>query len=85
MITIKVILIGDHKRKSNTFYVNLNKEQPLGNLLKSLNLENYYEDGKLRSDIVIMINGRNIYFLDGLNTKLKNGDEVLIMPIVVGG
>jgi molybdopterin converting factor small subunit len=84
MITVTVIMIGDHKRKSNNFSVNLNKEQSLGDLLKSLNLE-IYEDGKPRSDIVIMINGRNIYFLNGLDTKLKHGDVVLIMPIVVGG
>ena len=30
----------------------------------------------------IMINGRDIEFLDGLGTVLHEGDEVLILPIV---
>jgi len=85
MITVTVKLIGDHKRKSATFSVNLNKEQSLGDLLKSLNLEIFKEDGGLRPDMVVIINGKNAHFLNGLNTKLKHGDVIVIMPIVVGG
>jgi MoaD family protein len=33
----------------------------------------------------IMINGRDIEFLNGLGTVLNEGDEVLILPIVSGG
>ena len=33
----------------------------------------------------LMINGRDIGFLDGMNTELHNGDEVLILPPVSGG
>jgi molybdopterin synthase sulfur carrier subunit len=33
----------------------------------------------------LMVNGRDIAFLDGMNTLLKDGDEVLIMPPVSGG
>jgi molybdopterin synthase sulfur carrier subunit len=33
----------------------------------------------------LMVNGRDIAFLDGMNTLLKEGDEVLIMPPVSGG
>jgi molybdopterin synthase sulfur carrier subunit len=33
----------------------------------------------------LMVNGRDIAFLDGLNTELKEGDEVLILPPVSGG
>jgi sulfur-carrier protein len=33
----------------------------------------------------IMINGRDIEFLNGLETVLHEGDEVLILPIVSGG
>jgi molybdopterin synthase sulfur carrier subunit len=33
----------------------------------------------------IMINGRDIEFLNGLGTVLHEGDEVLILPIVSGG
>jgi len=35
--------------------------------------------------MVVIINGKNAHFLNGLNTKLKHGDVIVIMPIVVGG
>jgi molybdopterin converting factor small subunit len=37
------------------------------------------------TDLAIMVNGKNITLLDGLNTLLKDGDDVVIMPFVVGG
>ena len=33
----------------------------------------------------LMVNGRDIGFLDGMNTRLKDEDEILIMPPVSGG
>ena len=36
-------------------------------------------------DLAIMINGKNIQLLDGLQTKLYDEDDVVIMPFVVGG
>jgi MoaD family protein len=33
----------------------------------------------------LMINGRDIAFLDGIKTELQDGDEVLILPPVSGG
>ena len=41
--------------------------------------------GKLESHVVILVNGRNYLFLDELNTKLKNGDQIVISPPLVGG
>jgi len=39
----------------------------------------------LRSYIRLMVNGRDIAFLEGMETVLRNGDEVLILPPVSGG
>jgi molybdopterin synthase sulfur carrier subunit len=39
----------------------------------------------LRSYIRLMVNGRDIAFLEGIETVLRNGDEVLILPPVSGG
>lgn len=36
-------------------------------------------------DLGIMVNGKNIELLDGLETKLCDEDDVVIMPFVVGG
>jgi sulfur-carrier protein len=39
----------------------------------------------LRPYIRLMVNGRDIAFLEGMETVLRNGDEVLILPPVSGG
>ncbi len=41
--------------------------------------------GNPRRHIRIYINGKDIRFLKKLNTPLNDGDEVLILPAVVGG
>jgi len=33
----------------------------------------------------VMVNGQTIHFLQGMQTPLKEGDEVLILPMVSGG
>ncbi len=33
----------------------------------------------------IMVNGQAIHFLEGMETPLKEGDEILILPPVSGG
>ena len=43
------------------------------------------DGGHLRSDVKILRNGRNIVFLEGLDTELNNGDAIAIFPPVVGG
>ncbi len=46
----------------------------------------YNPDTKtLREFILILLNGRNIIFLDGLKTKLKEGDVIAISPPIAGG
>jgi molybdopterin synthase sulfur carrier subunit len=40
---------------------------------------------RLHSHIRLMVNGQDIGFLNGLETVLKDGDEILILPPVAGG
>jgi molybdopterin synthase sulfur carrier subunit len=40
---------------------------------------------ELRSNALILVNGREISVLDGLETKLKDGDDLVLVPIVHGG
>ena len=42
-----------------------------------------FED--LRSNALILVNGREIGVLAGLETRLKDGDEVVFVPVVHGG
>jgi len=37
------------------------------------------------ADLAVMVNGKNIQLLDGVETRLCNEDDVVIMPFVVGG
>jgi adenylyltransferase/sulfurtransferase len=43
------------------------------------------DDGTPRSLINIYVNGKNARFSGGMNTDLKDGDEVYILPAVAGG
>jgi molybdopterin synthase sulfur carrier subunit len=36
-------------------------------------------------DLAILVNGRNIDLLEGLDTPLSDGDEVVFMPPAAGG
>ncbi len=39
----------------------------------------------LADDIIVLVNGRSIDWLNGLETKIREGDEVTIMPPAGGG
>jgi len=38
-----------------------------------------------RSNALILVNGREISVLNGLETKLSDGDEIVFIPVVHGG
>jgi len=42
-------------------------------------------EGKLNPIVNIYINGRNVRFTGGLETPLKEGDKISILPAVAGG
>ena len=49
-------------------------------------LEKLTKNGKTtRSEIKIMVNGRNIVHLRGLETEIKDRDLISILPIAGGG
>lgn len=43
------------------------------------------DDGTPRSLINIYVNGKNARFSGGMNTEIKDGDEIYILPAVAGG
>jgi len=43
------------------------------------------EEGKVRRFVNIFVNGDDIRFLNNLETSIKDGDEVSIVPAIAGG
>lgn len=43
------------------------------------------ESGELRRFVNIFVNDEDIRFLQGLDTEIKEGDEVSIVPAIAGG
>ena len=43
------------------------------------------DDGKLRRFVNVYLNDEDVRFLDGINTKLTDGDNITILPAVAGG
>ena len=43
------------------------------------------ESGELRRFVNLYVNGEDVRFLSGLETAVKTGDEVSIVPAVAGG
>jgi len=38
------------------------------------------EDGNIRWPAMVLVNGRRVEFLEGLDTRLRDGDVVLVSP-----
>ncbi len=45
----------------------------------------FEEDGELRGFVNVYLNNEDIRFLDDLDTPVKDGDEINIIPAVAGG
>jgi molybdopterin synthase sulfur carrier subunit len=47
--------------------------------------ERLVDGGELRRFVNVYLNDEDVRFLDGINTKLSDGDNVTILPAVAGG
>jgi len=44
-----------------------------------------FDGENLSKEIIILVNGRHVVHLEGLDTKLMENDEISIFPVVAGG
>lgn len=90
-------LTGAHmfRRKDGryVFSVQIETGQTLGEVLSALASEHDAiaravfdpQTQRMRSSIVVVVNDRLAEVLDGLSTKLSEGDRILLLPILAGG
>lgn len=50
-----------------------------------LKLRLFDKSGNVRPDVIIFINGRDANLIGGENSKINDGDEIVILPSVHGG
>ncbi|KUJ98581.1 MAG: Uncharacterized protein XD43_1753 [Thermococcales archaeon 44_46] len=67
------------------FWVFLEDGSTLKDLLQKLEAEKGIKVDFSKKDVVILINGRSVEFLGGIEAKLKDMDRVIIMPVAAGG
>ncbi len=72
--------------------IDLKEGQTIGGLLgtitskyPALRQQIFEETGELKKFVTVLVAGRNIDFLDSMNTRLKEGDEVALLPSMEGG
>ena len=92
-LNIKFIGALRHISGKTQLTVNFQESISLKALLSKLSqefpsLEKTFTDQQLndsRSNALILVNGREISVLNGLETKLNDGDEIVFVPVVHGG
>jgi len=92
-LTIKFIGALRQISGKNQLTFNFQESMSLKDLINKLSpempqLEKVFSTQQMddsRSNSLILINGREISVLNGFETKLKDGDEVVFIPVVHGG
>lgn len=94
-MTVEVTLLGVFKEAFGNGHVSLTLEplRRLSDIITRLTgysheLECVMIDPELRDprpNAVILVNGKEIGVLEGLETKVKDGDKIVFIPVTHGG
>lgn len=87
-VKVQVFAQLREKLKWGEKWVELNKNNAsLRDVLSSLpELAKWVVEGdKIRDDFIVLVNGLNVRFTGGLDTKVSDGDEIAIFPPGGGG
>ena len=94
-MTLNIKFIGAlrHISGKKQLTINFQESTSLKELLSKLgqefpSLEKTFTDQQLndsRSNTLILVNGKEISVLSGLETKLNDEDEIVFVPVVHGG
>jgi sulfur-carrier protein len=92
-LTIKFIGALRHLSGKKEFTVSFQEGISIKELVSKITqelpeLKHTFSDQELndsRSNSLVLVNGREISVLDDYETKLKDGDEIVFVPVVHGG
>ena len=92
-LTIKFIGALRHLSGKTQFTITFQEDITIKELVNEISqelpaLKHTFSDQQLndsRSNSLILVNGREISVLNGYETKLKDGDEIVFVPVVHGG
>lgn len=92
-LTIKFIGAFRHLSGKNQMIINFQDGSSIKTIIDSLSqempqLKHTFCDQELndaKSNSLILVNSREISVLDGYETKLCDGDEIVFVPVVHGG
>jgi molybdopterin synthase sulfur carrier subunit len=92
-LTIKFIGALRHLSGKTQFTITFKEDITIKELVNEITqelpeLKHTFSDQQLndsRSNSLVLVNGREISVLNGYETKLKDGDEIVFVPVVHGG
>ena len=92
-LTIKFIGALRHLSGKTEFAVSFQEDITIKELVNEITqelpeLKHTFSDQELndsRSNSLVLVNGREISVLNGYETKIKDGDEIVFVPVVHGG
>ncbi len=81
--------ISGKKQFAISFHDDISIKQLIEKIIQDMpELKHTFSDQELndsRSNSLILVNGREISVLEGYETKLCGGDEIVFVPVVHGG
>ena len=82
---VKVKLYGIAREIAGKEELDVNFEGPISlkTLIKGISKDN--RDVLSKEVQVILVNGRSCIFMEGLDTQIKDGDLVEVLPLLKGG
>jgi len=66
-------------------WIYLQNGATMNEVLEKLESEKRIKVNLQDPSMVVLVNGRRVEFAGGLNAALKDKDQIVIMPIIVGG
>ncbi len=90
-MSVKISLASPFQRFTSGNETVFYREGTLSEIISGLDLsyrglkEAIMHEDRLKGHIVVLVNDRDVGSLQGLDTLINDGDEVVILPVVAGG